>query len=177
MTNHHQLFRGLGLATIGLVAALLAGCSTQQPLTVPLPQAGAQAMVVPATNMVTVPQNLSVTTVAGQNVPVFIRSSNEWFQASGDLKNWANVSRLTANVTFGWTAEIGAESYNLYQGQSSGSYADPINTLTNHVTVPVVANVTNFFVVTAVGADGIESVYSAELAYAPPIVAPRFIIP
>ena len=129
---------------------LLAGCSTQQPGTPPMPQAGARAMVVPATNMVTVPQNLSVITVAGQNVPVFIRSSNEWFQASGDLKNWANVSRLTANVTFGWAGEIGAASYNLYQGSASGNYAGEFSTTTNHITVPVVENVTNFFVVTAV---------------------------
>lgn len=162
-----------------LCALLLAGCSTPQPTTPPLPQSmavSAQVVgaVVPSTTAVTVPQDLSVTTTTGSSVALFVRSSNEWFQCASSLAGpWQNLSQLTAPVTFTWDAEVGADSYNLYQGVARGMYTSKFNAITNFITIPVVENQTNYFAVTMLESN-MESGYSLELPYVPPIVAPKF---
>jgi hypothetical protein len=180
-----------------LFCVLIAGCSAPQvnPVasTPPMPQvavraaaASPQAMamqaVVISTTNVTDPQNLSVTTTGNQPVSLFVRSSNEWFQVSPDLVAWQNLSRLKSDITVAWSAstDTNVTGYNVYYGTGSGEYTSEVYAGTNtSLTIPgLFEGTTYYFAATCLAAvEGVESPFSSEVAYAPPIVAPRFIIP
>ena len=133
-----------------------------------------------ATN-VTAPQNLSVTTSAGANVALFVRSSNEWYQVSGDLLNWLNLSQLRASVTLAWNAstDTNVAGYNVYYGSASGTYTNEICAGTNiTLTIPgLIQNTTYYFAATCYTASGLESPFSSEVVYTMPISATRFNVP
>lgn len=80
------------------------------------------------------------------------------------------ASSSASAVTLTWDANAGTNvaGYKLYCGASSGCYTNAIDfgpSRTN--TVSTVAGMTNYFVVTAYDSNGIESDFSAELAYVP----------
>jgi hypothetical protein len=132
-----------------------------------------------ATN-VTAPQNLSVTTSAGANVALFVRSSNNWFQVSPDLANWLNLSQLKAGVILAWnqSTDTNIAGYNIYYGGASGTYTNEIcaGNSTNTTVMGLVQGTTYYFVATCYSASGLESPFSTEVSYTVPIVAPTFVL-
>lgn len=76
-----------------------------------------------------------------------------------------------ASVTIGWDASPtnqNVTSYNLYQGDKTRAYTNWTPTTSTAITVPVVRGSTNFFAVTAVASNGLESGFSSELVYIAP---------
>jgi hypothetical protein len=133
------------------------------------------------TTNVSAPQNLSVTTTAGVNVALFVRTSNEWNQVSGDLLNWLNLSKLKANVTLAWNASTDSSvtGYNVYYGGKSGTYTNEIcaGSATNLTIAGMIQNTTYYFVATCYTGAGLESQFSTEVVYTIPISTTRFKVP
>src|SRR3954468_23242490 len=78
-----------------------------------------------------------------------------------------------ATVTFGWDPVGGAASYRLYQGSSSRNYTQSLASGQTQTTVSnLVEGVTYYFAVTAVGSNSLESAFSDEFSYAPPVPKP-----
>ena len=78
-----------------------------------------------------------------------------------------------SSITLAWNPGAGnaIAGYRLYDGVASRTYTNVIvtgNVTTNTVT-GLVSGVTYFFAVTAVGTNGLESDYSAEVSYAVPL--------
>lgn len=73
-------------------------------------------------------------------------------------------------VRIGWDASIGASGYRLYYGTNSGVYRVSVDVGTNLTAtiIGLTTGPTNYFIVTAYNAHGIESLPSEELAYSVP---------
>lgn len=77
-------------------------------------------------------------------------------------------------ITLAWDPVPGVTGYKVYQGAISRGYTNSISVgnVTN-ATVPLPPG-TNYFAVTAVGTNGVESDYSNEAVYAPPAPIPTY---
>lgn len=78
------------------------------------------------------------------------------------------------NVSLAWNTSSGASGYALYLGSASGSYTQRIDVQTNStVTLSGLASgQTNYFVVTAYNAAGLESPASSQVAFTAPVIVP-----
>lgn len=82
------------------------------------------------------------------------------------------ISALNVNaVSLAWDATPGAAGYKYHYGTAAGSYSATVNVQTQRVAqLPVLdPGVRHFLAVTAYDAAGIESSYSLEVSYVPPV--------
>jgi len=80
-----------------------------------------------------------------------------------------------SSVTFAWDASPSPEvaGYRLYSGPTSGTYTNSVDVGTplEYTATNVVREITMYYAVTAYSTNGLESDFSNEVSYTPPITS------
>ena len=192
LTIEAVLFVVVGLVSVILCCLFLTGCwsdhwgnapwtsdggtaQTNQPPSPITPSSRIQPAAV-MTNNPTAPASLAVTASTGQAFTIFIRSSNQWMQVSPDLVAWFNFSQLKADVYLAWNANPNAAGFKVYWGTASGVYSNNLDAGNQNRAIVggLIEGTQYYFAATAYNDVGTESSYSSEVAYAVPIVPPKF---